>query len=482
MSAHNLPFEMHQSTQREMRDPGDAGTITVDRSPAYVSLVSAGAETRTLARPTTVADEVTLYMKTDGGDITVTVTGGYNEAGSTTLTFDDAGEIAVFTAAYDGTNYHWRLTYSSAGSADAVNLLDDTLLSFGTGNDVRMSWDTTDANANELLVQLPAGTATNVPVIVIGQSIESVDLGLYNGVVDPRIALMGVGAVTTGPGLDFRKARGTAAAPTVVTSGDDVGTIRGYAAVAAGEYVQTAEIRFDCAGTIATTRGPGTITFLTATDAAPSVLTAALTISAAQLVTCAAGVTATTGNVTISAGSAVLGEATLPAGTICYIGRDNTGDTTINALTGKTINLAINGVDIATLSATVLGFSGTLAATGARITQAYFTNHTTTNAETVDCWGATKKNIADYARSALEILSGTRVAVYEHDLLYDPTDRRKLGVIAESIDEPLVLPQGEYAEKGMGPRLDMLGLAALNTKAIQELLSRINVLEAKLGV
>jgi hypothetical protein len=188
------------------------------------------------------------------------------------------------------------------------------------------------------------------------------------------------------------------------------------------------------------------------------------------------------GKLTVSTGSVVLGESTVPAGTECYIGRDNTGDTTINALTGKTINLAINGSDIATLSATVLGFTGTLAATGARVTQAYFTNHTTTNAETVDCWGQTKKNIVDYTKSALDVIRGTRVAVYEHDLLYDPSDRRKLGVIAETIDEPLVLPEGEYVEKGMGPRLDMLGLAALNTKAIQELLGIVSDLRQRLAL
>lgn len=203
------------------------------------------------------------------------------------------------------------MTIYSAGVARAeigssyVQLLDTVLLGIGTGNTARLSWGTSDANANELLLQLPPGGAVDVPVIVIGQSIETLDLGLYNGVVDPRIAIFGVGAVTTGPVIEFRKARGTVAAPTVVTSGDDVGTIRGYAAVAAGEYVQTAEIRFDCAGTIGTTRGPGTITFLTATDAAPSVLTQAMIISAAQKVTIASG--ESTGdfklNLTLTAGA-----------------------------------------------------------------------------------------------------------------------------------------------------------------------------------
>ncbi|KKM24144.1 hypothetical protein LCGC14_1608100, partial [marine sediment metagenome] len=99
---------------------------------------------------------------------------------------------------------------------------DDALMGFGTGAIARMSYDTTDANANELLVQLPAGGGTDVPVIVIGQSIESVDLGLYNGVVNPTVAMFGVGAVTTATTFEFRKARGSVTSPTIVTSGDDL--------------------------------------------------------------------------------------------------------------------------------------------------------------------------------------------------------------------------------------------------------------------
>lgn len=213
-----------------------------------------------------------------------------------------AGELAFINGVTAGTGLASKALVLDANGD--VTMPD--LGSIGFGGVAKVSWDSTDANANKLLVQLPAGGGTDVPVIVIGQSIEAVDLGLYNGVVDPRVCLMGVGAVTTGPGLDLRKARGTAASPTVVTTGDDLGTIRAYGCVAAGEYVQAAEIRFDMAGTIATTRGPGTITFLTATDAAPSVLTAALTISAAQLVTCAAGLTVTTGSVTITSGDLTL--------------------------------------------------------------------------------------------------------------------------------------------------------------------------------
>jgi len=155
----------------------------------------------------------------------------------------------------------------------AQTFLDDVALELGTGGTVSILYETQDANANALLIQLPAGGATDVPVIAIGQSISTVDLGLYNGVTEPRLALFGVGAVTTAPVWEFRKARGTIAAPTAITTGDDLGSINAYACVANGEYVKAASIVFDSSGTIATTRVGGQIEFWTTTDAAPSVLT-----------------------------------------------------------------------------------------------------------------------------------------------------------------------------------------------------------------
>ena len=46
-------------------DPGDAGAIPVAQS-GYVPIVTAGSETRTLAIPTFVGQELLLFIKTDG--------------------------------------------------------------------------------------------------------------------------------------------------------------------------------------------------------------------------------------------------------------------------------------------------------------------------------------------------------------------------------------------------------------------------------
>lgn len=207
----------------------------------------------------------------------------------------DANDI-VFTAA--------------ATLSGAQVFADDIAVGLGTGSPADILWETADANANELLIQLPAGGATDVPVVVIGDTIENADLAQYNGVVSTTVAIHGSTATATGPSLTFKKSRGTNTAPTVVTSADDMGSIDFYGAVAAGEYVRGARILGEMTGTIATTRGPGVLTFQTATDAAPSVLTTALTISAAQLVTAAAGVTVTTGNVVLSGTAARFSAAT----------------------------------------------------------------------------------------------------------------------------------------------------------------------------
>ena len=116
MSKYKAPFDLYSSSL-EIRDPGNAGTVSVDRNPAVCNFVSAGAETRTLARPTRSGIIVTLNMAVDGGDIALTVTGGFNEDGDTTFTFADPGQWAQFISIRtSATVYEWRKVsdYSTA--------------------------------------------------------------------------------------------------------------------------------------------------------------------------------------------------------------------------------------------------------------------------------------------------------------------------------------------------------------------------------
>lgn len=84
--------------------------------------------------------------------------------------------------------------------------------------------------------------------------------------------------------LIFRKARGTTSAPTVITTGDCCGIINFTGYSGAGGYVTGASIRGDSTGTIASTRVPANLVFSTGTDAAPTVLTDAMTITSGQFV------------------------------------------------------------------------------------------------------------------------------------------------------------------------------------------------------
>lgn len=89
-------------------DPGDAGAIPVNRS-GYVPLVSAGAETRTLADPTFIGQQLLLSFKADGGDIVITAASPVNQTGNTVLTFADIGDMLQLIGCADGADIEWRV-------------------------------------------------------------------------------------------------------------------------------------------------------------------------------------------------------------------------------------------------------------------------------------------------------------------------------------------------------------------------------------
>lgn len=100
----------------EIADPGDAGAIPITAT-GHVNIVTAGAETRTLAAPTQVGQQLLLSMKTDGGDAVVTVATTVNQTGNNTLTFADAGDAILLIAKQNGANVRWF-----AASNDGVGL------------------------------------------------------------------------------------------------------------------------------------------------------------------------------------------------------------------------------------------------------------------------------------------------------------------------------------------------------------------------
>ena len=100
-------------------DPGDAAAIPVTQS-GTVAIVTAGAETRTLAAPTYVGQELVLYMKTDGGDCVVAIATAVNQTGNNRATFNDAGDVLVLRAIESGANLRWRVVANDGVTLSTV--------------------------------------------------------------------------------------------------------------------------------------------------------------------------------------------------------------------------------------------------------------------------------------------------------------------------------------------------------------------------
>lgn len=210
--------------------------------------------------------------------------------------------------------------------------------------DTRTSLTITGTSGNTLVI--------DTTTLVVDATNHRVGIGIAAPVTPLHVSETATGAVrgllvgqhnTAGTAalILVRKSRGTAASPTVVTSGDALGALEseGYDG---GAYVQGALIRFDSAGTIASTRVPSKILFFTSTDAAPSVQTLALTLGTNQSATFAGALTATTlggtGIVTALSGTATPagGAQALQMGTTAALGiYYGSGAPTISAAKGS---------------------------------------------------------------------------------------------------------------------------------------------------
>lgn len=106
MGQHQVPSDFANANW-VIPDPGDAGALPNSQS-GVVELVSAAAETRTLAAPVKSGLRLILAFKTDGGDCVVTCATTVNVTGHTTITFDTAGEMIELVSIPSGANYRWR--------------------------------------------------------------------------------------------------------------------------------------------------------------------------------------------------------------------------------------------------------------------------------------------------------------------------------------------------------------------------------------
>lgn len=113
MSAHRVLRDLFRAFESVGpgigNDPGSGGTITPSVWGQIFPIVTLTAEARTLARPDKAGILTSVVLDTDGGDLTLTVTGGYNAAGDTSITFGDAGDLVVFLSVKTGTTFQWTV-------------------------------------------------------------------------------------------------------------------------------------------------------------------------------------------------------------------------------------------------------------------------------------------------------------------------------------------------------------------------------------
>jgi hypothetical protein len=90
-------------------DPGPGGIIESLDDLQICELVTASAESRTLADPTKAGIRLTIRMKTDGGDCTVTAVNGFNVAGDTQAVFADVGDLLELISVSHTTGFRWEV-------------------------------------------------------------------------------------------------------------------------------------------------------------------------------------------------------------------------------------------------------------------------------------------------------------------------------------------------------------------------------------
>lgn len=190
MSGHRVLYDLFQAPFL-MLDPGNAKTITVDRYSAVCPIVSAAAETRTLAQPTKAGLRCIVLLSVDGGTVTLTVTGGYNNDDDTSITLDDAGDYVEFLSIMEGTNYYWRIASQEGTNIPVEAGNFDTLSIAGTAITATAA-EINNAADDSLHTQ--AITAASTAITVDGTINRVTVTNAVNGAITlaaPSAAMMG---------------------------------------------------------------------------------------------------------------------------------------------------------------------------------------------------------------------------------------------------------------------------------------------------
>jgi len=103
-----------------INDPGSSAAIPNEKA-GVAKLITAGAETRTLAAPVRVGVILTLALATDGGDCVVTVASPVNQANNNTLTGADVGDAITLISSYaTASTFEWRILANDGWALSTV--------------------------------------------------------------------------------------------------------------------------------------------------------------------------------------------------------------------------------------------------------------------------------------------------------------------------------------------------------------------------
>jgi predicted RecA/RadA family phage recombinase len=110
---------VHNALTASIADPGAAGAIPVLDS-GTCQIVTAAAETRTLAAPTSAGQMLLVTMETDGGDCVIAVATTVNQTGNNRITLNDAGDAVLLAAKVNGANLRWSVVSNDGATLSTV--------------------------------------------------------------------------------------------------------------------------------------------------------------------------------------------------------------------------------------------------------------------------------------------------------------------------------------------------------------------------
>ena len=113
-NAHTLQYDLSVA-EFTLSDPGN-GKALPNTQFGTIPIVTAAAETRTLADPQKAGLRLTLAMKTDGGDCVITVASAINSSGNTIITLNDAGDNIELRSIAVGSAFKWRVVSNDGAS------------------------------------------------------------------------------------------------------------------------------------------------------------------------------------------------------------------------------------------------------------------------------------------------------------------------------------------------------------------------------